>query len=99
MGVRTENAFAKPDGVVTFGASVAWVHDFTPNRAAQASLLALPNASFIVNGAAQAYGSAQTTASLGRKWTNGWSVSASLRGDFSNVSSSYGGLGVIRYAW
>ena len=61
--------------------------------------LSLPGASFVVNGAAQASDSALTTASAELKWTNNWSVTATFEGEFSNVTRSYAGKGVVRYAW
>ena len=54
---------------------------------------------FVVNGAAQARNSALTTASAEMKWINGWSAAATFEGEFSNVTSSYAGKGVVRYAW
>jgi uncharacterized protein with beta-barrel porin domain len=59
----------------------------------------LPGASFVVNGAAQAHDSALTTASAEIKWLNGFSVAATFEGEFSDVTSSYAGKGVVRYAW
>ena len=54
---------------------------------------------FVVNGAAQARHSALTTASAEVKWRNGFSVAATFEGEFSNVTRSYAGKGVVRYAW
>jgi uncharacterized protein with beta-barrel porin domain len=59
----------------------------------------VPGASFVVNGAAQAFDSALTTASAELKWANGWSVAATFEGEFSSVTKSYAGKGVVRYAW
>ena len=59
----------------------------------------LPGASFTVNGAMQAHDSALTTASVEMKWINGWSAAATFEGEFSNVTSSYAGKGVVRYTW
>ena len=56
----------------------------------------MPGASFVVNGAAQASDSALTTASAEMKWINGWSVAATFEGEFSNVTHSYAGKGVVR---
>jgi hypothetical protein len=30
---------------------------------------------------------------------NGWSASATFDGEFSNVTRSYAGKGLVRYAW
>jgi hypothetical protein len=58
-----------------------------------------PGASFVVNGATHAADSALTTASAESKWLNGWSAAATFEGEFSNVTQSYAGKGVVRYAW
>jgi uncharacterized protein with beta-barrel porin domain len=59
----------------------------------------LPGAAFVVNGAAQAHDSALTTASAEIKWLNGWSAAATFEGEFSGVTQSYAGKGVMRYSW
>jgi uncharacterized protein with beta-barrel porin domain len=59
----------------------------------------LPGASFVVNGAAQAHDAALTTASVEAKWLNGWSAAATFEGEFSSVTRSYAGKGVVRYTW
>jgi hypothetical protein len=33
------------------------------------------------------------------KWRGGVSFGATFEGEFSNVTSSYAGKGIIRYAW
>ena len=50
-------------------------------------------------GAAQAHDAALVTASAEVKWLNGWSAAATFEGEFSNVTRSYAGKGVVRYAW
>jgi hypothetical protein len=50
-------------------------------------------------GAAQAHDAALATASAEVKWLNGWSAAATFEGEFSNVTRSYAGKGVVRYAW
>jgi hypothetical protein len=44
---------------------------------------ALPGASFVVNGVAQAHDSALTSASIEMKWLNGWSAATTFEGEFS----------------
>ena len=56
-------------------------------------------AGFVVNGAAQASNSALTSASAEMKWLNGWSAAATFEGEFSDVTRSYAGKGLVRYAW
>jgi autotransporter-associated beta strand protein len=99
LGLRTDRSFAQQDGVLTLRSRLAWAHDFNPNRSIAATFQALPGASFVVNGAAQAHDSALTTASAEMKWLNGWSAAATFEGEFSQVTRSYAGKGVVRYAW
>jgi autotransporter-associated beta strand protein len=99
LGIRTDQSFAMQDAILTLRSRFAWAHDFDPDRAIAATFQTLPGASFVVNGAAQAHDSALTTASLEMKWINGWSAAATFEGEFSNVTSSYAGKGVVRYQW
>jgi uncharacterized protein with beta-barrel porin domain len=99
LGLRTDKSFAMQDGVLTLRGRAAWAHDFNPDRAVAATFQTLPGASFVVNGAAQASDSALTTASAEMKWLNGWSAAATFEGEFSSVTRSYAGKGVVRYAW
>ena len=77
----------------------AWAHDFDPDRSVAATFQTLPGASFVVGGASQASNLALTTGSLEMKWKNGWSAAATFEGEFSNVTQSYAGKGVVRYIW
>ncbi|MCC8937448.1 autotransporter domain-containing protein [Bradyrhizobium sp. Arg68] len=99
LGVRTDKAFAMQDGILTLRGRVAWAHDFDPDRSVLATFQTLPGASFVANGATQASDAALTTASVEMKWLNGWSAAATFEGEFSNVTTSYAGKGVVRYAW
>jgi len=99
LGIRTDKSFAMTDGILTLRGRVAWAHDYDPDRSIAATFQTLPGASFVVNGAAQAADSALVTASLEKKWLSGWSAAATFEGEFSNVTSSYAGKGVVRYVW
>lgn len=99
LGIRADKMFAAIDGVLVLRGRLAWVHDFNPDRTMAATFQALPDASFVVNGAAQGADSALLTASLEKKWLSGWSAAATFDGQFSNVTRSYAGKGVVRYAW
>jgi uncharacterized protein with beta-barrel porin domain len=77
----------------------AWAHDFNPDRSIAATFQALPGASFVVNGAAQASDSALTTASIEMRWNSGWLAAASFEGEFSDVTSSDAGKGAVRHQW
>ena len=99
LGIRTDKSFAMQDSILTLRGRFAWAHDFNPDRNIAATFQTLPGASFAVNGAAQASDSALTTASAELKWRNGWSAAATFEGEFSDVTRSYAGKGVVRYAW
>ena len=99
LGLRADKSFAMQNATLTLRGRAAWAHDFNPDRVASAVFQTLPGAAFVVNGAAQAHDSALTTASAEMKWLNGWSAAATFEGQFSNVTNSYAGKGVVRYAW
>jgi uncharacterized protein with beta-barrel porin domain len=99
LGIRTDKSYAVQNGVLTLRGRLAWAHDYDPDRSIGATFQALPGASFVVNGAAQASDSALTTASVEMKWMNGWSAAATFEGEFSEVTRSYAGKGLVRYAW
>ena len=83
----------------TLRGRAAWAYDFNIDRVIGATFQTLPGASFIVNGAAQAHDAALITTSAEMKWLNGWSAAATFEGEFSSVTNSYAGKGVVRYAW
>ena len=99
LGFRTDKSFALSDGILTLRGRFAWAHDYDPDRSIAATFQALPGASFVVGGASQASDAALTTASVERKWTNGFSLAGTFEGEFSNVTRSYAGKVVARYAW
>jgi uncharacterized protein with beta-barrel porin domain len=99
LGLRTDKSFAMQEAILTLRGRFAWAHDFNPDRSIGATFQTLPGASFVVNGAAQASDAALTTASAEMKWMNGWSAAATFEGEFSDVTRSYAGKGVVRYTW
>ena len=99
LGLRTDKSYAMLDGILTLRGRVAWAHDFNPDRNIGATFQTLPGASFVVNGAAQASDSALVTASIEKKWLNGWSASTTFEGEFSSVTTSYAGKAAVRYSW
>jgi uncharacterized protein with beta-barrel porin domain len=99
LGIRTDKSFALQNAVLTLRSRFAWAHDYNPDRSIAATFQTLPGASFVVNGAAQASDSALITASAEVRWLNGWSAAATFEGEFSDVTRSYAGKGVVRYAW
>ncbi|MGC1564275.1 MAG: autotransporter domain-containing protein, partial [Bradyrhizobium sp.] len=99
LGFRTDQSWALADGILTLRGRLAWAHDFDPDRSIAATFQSLPGASFVVSGAAQAANSALATASVETKWKNGWSAVVTFEGEFSAVTQSYAGKGVVRYQW
>ncbi|MFH1345380.1 MAG: autotransporter outer membrane beta-barrel domain-containing protein, partial [Pseudomonadota bacterium] len=99
LGVRSDRSFAMTNAILTLRGRLAWAYDFNPDRNIGATFQTLPGASFVVNGAQQAHNSALTTAAAEMKWMNGWSAAATFEGAFSEVTRSYAGKGVVRYAW
>jgi len=99
LGVRTDRSYALADALLTLRGRVAWAHDFNTDRNVTAVFQALPGASFVVNGAAQARDAALTSAAAELRWRNGWSAAATFEGEFDAISRSYAGKGVVRYAW
>jgi uncharacterized protein with beta-barrel porin domain len=99
LGVRTDRSFAMTDALLVLRGRAAWAHDFNPDRTINATFQTLPGASFTVNGAAQASDAALVTASAEVKWLSGFSVAGVFEGEFSDVTRSYAGKGIVRYQW
>lgn len=99
LGFRADRSFAVQDAILTLRGRTAWAHDFNTERSVAATFQSLPGASFVVNGAAPAHDSALATASAELKWLNGFSLGGTFEGEFSSVTRSYAGKGVVRYAW
>jgi outer membrane autotransporter protein len=80
-------------------ARLSWVHEFNPNRAINATFIALPTAAFTVDGPRASPDAMRIDAgaklALGPK---AW-VFANFDGEFSNRSQSYAGKGGVRVAW
>jgi uncharacterized protein with beta-barrel porin domain len=99
LGLRSDKTFAMQNGIFTLRGRAAWAHNFNTDRDISATFQALPGASFVVNGARQASDSALVTGSAEMKWLSGFSLAGTFEGEFSNVTVSYAGKGVLRYAW
>jgi uncharacterized protein with beta-barrel porin domain len=99
LGLRTDKSFALTDAILTLRGRAAWAHDFNPDHPVAATFRSLPGASFVVNGAAQASDSALVTAAAEVKRMNGFSLAATFKGEFSGVTRSYAGKGVVRCQW
>ncbi|NUU40377.1 autotransporter domain-containing protein [Tardiphaga robiniae] len=99
LGLRSDKSFAVSDAMLTLRGRAAWAHDTNTDRSASATFQSLPGASFVVNGAAVAHDAALTTAAAEMTFRNGVSLAATFEGEFSDVTRSYAGKGVVRYQW
>ncbi|QUS42578.1 autotransporter outer membrane beta-barrel domain-containing protein [Tardiphaga alba] len=99
LGVRADKSFAFDQALLTLRGRAAWAHDFNRDRIAQASFQSLPGASFIVNGASMAPDAALTTASAEVMLASGLSFALSYEGEFSQLTRSHAGKGIVRFAW
>lgn len=99
LGLRTDKSLVVGDALMILRGRAAWAHDFNTDRRVAATFQALPATAFVVNGAAQAHDTALVTAAAELKWMNGFSLSGSFEGEFSNRSDSYAGKGTVRYQW
>jgi uncharacterized protein with beta-barrel porin domain len=99
IGLRTDRSFAVANAVLTLRGRAAWAHDFDTNRSIETAFQGLPGTIFVVNGARAARDSALATASGEWAWRNGVSFGTSFEGEFSDVTRSYAGKGVVRYVW
>lgn len=99
LGLRSDKSLALNDAILTLRGRAAWAHDFNADRNVAATFQALPGASFVVNGAAQAHDAALTTASAEVKFASGLAFAATFEGEFSAITASYAGKGTLRYGW
>jgi T5SS/PEP-CTERM-associated repeat protein len=99
LGLRADRSFAMQDAILTLRGRAAWAHNFNTDRSVAVVFQTLPVAGFVVNGAAPAPDAALVSASAETRWQNGVSVAASFDGEFSNLTESYAGKGVVRYRW
>jgi outer membrane autotransporter protein len=80
-------------------ARLAWVHEFAADRSIAASLLALPPASFSVQGAPAARDAARVSLGASLAATPQLALFGSLDGEFSSRSQVYAGKGGVRLSW
>jgi len=99
LGLRGDKSFAMQDAILTLRGRAAWAHDFNRDRSIAATFQSLPGTSFVVNGARQSAHAALTSASAEVTFTNGISLAATFDGEFSDVTQTYAGKGVMRYTW
>jgi outer membrane autotransporter protein len=100
VGAQYDTHVAFRNGMVLSPyARLSWVHEFKPDRAINASFIAVPVAAFTVDGPRVARDAARIEA--GAKFAisqNAW-LFASFDGEFSDRSQSYAGKGGARVVW
>jgi uncharacterized protein with beta-barrel porin domain len=72
---------------------VAWAHDYDTDRSIGTTFV------LCRQWRGPAADAALATASAEMKWMNGWSAAGTFEGEFSNVTNSYAGKGLVRYQW
>ncbi len=94
------------DGATSFGGfairpvvSVAYLHEFSPQRNLTNGFISLPGATFLVQGARVARNAAQTKLGAETSLGRNLSLFADFDGEFSGVAQVYGGKGGLRYIW
>ncbi|MBB4199132.1 autotransporter-associated beta strand protein [Rhodoblastus sphagnicola] len=83
----------------TLRGRVAWAHDTIGAPALNATLQALPGASFTAYGAPLPRNSALTSVGAELRVAQGWLLSAKFDGEFAKGAQSYAGSAAIRYVW
>jgi outer membrane autotransporter protein len=100
LGLRFSNVLRLPNGWrVTPTGSVAWGHEFFPQRRLTGAFAAAPGASFTVFGPRDAYNFVQTKIGLQAHVDESVILFANFQGEFSGLTRSYGGKGGLRYSW
>ena len=94
------------DGTTSFGglairpvASLAYLHEFSPQRNLNNGFISLPGATFLVQGARVARNAAQTKLGAETSLNGHLSLFVNFEGEFSGIEQVYGGKGGLRYIW
>jgi outer membrane autotransporter protein len=100
LGAQFDTRFALSNAMMLSPyARVSWVHEFKPDRAINASFIALPAAAFTVDGPRTASDAAHIDAGAKLYATqNAW-LFASFEGEFSSRSQTYAGKGGAKMTW
>ncbi len=99
LGLRADKSFAVQDAVLTLRGRTAWAHDYYVTAASPPLSKRFRFRHSSSTAQAQGHNSALASASAELKWVSGWSVAATFDGEFSDVTRSYSGKGVVRYTW
>ena len=97
LGMRASKTFDLLDGLLTLRGRFAWVHDFNANAATSGASQPPPGSN--LPGLVQSPNAALTGASAELRWSNGWLAAATFESEFSGMTRSFTGRGVVRYGW
>ncbi len=100
VGLRLSNGYTLANGwrLAPTG-SVAYVHEFFPQRQFTNILLSMPGADFNVSGPRSTYNLVQTKLGAQLNLTNQFALFTDFQGEFSSMSQSYGGKAGMRLWW
>jgi outer membrane autotransporter protein len=99
-GLRLSNAVTLSNGwrLAPVG-SVAYVHEFFPQRQFNNMLISMPGTDFNVAGPRSTYNLVQTKVGAQLNLNEKLALFTDFQGEFSPVSQSYGGKGGVKYVW
>ena len=100
IGLRLSNSYDLQNGmrIAPIG-SVAYVHEFYPQRQFTNILMSLPDQDFNVAGPRSTYNLVQTKFGAQLFLNKQFALFSNFQGEFSPVSQSYGGKAGIKYVW
>lgn len=100
IGLRLSNGYTLENGwrLAPIG-SVAYVHEFFPQRQFTNILISMPGTDFNVSGPRSTYNLVQTKLGAQLNLTNKLALFTDFQGEYSAVSTSYGGKAGMRYTW
>ena len=99
LGVRIDGTTRFAGLAIRPVVSLAYLHEFSPQRNLTNGFLSLPGATFLVQGARPARDAAQTKLGAETSLNGHLSIFANFEGEFSSEEQVYGGKGGLRYIW
>ncbi len=100
VGARFESAYAVGPGMMLRPmVSLAYLHEFAPQRNLENGFVSLPGSTFLVSGARPSSNAAQTKAGFELNMGHGVGFFANFDGEFSAQERGYGGKGGLQITW
>jgi outer membrane autotransporter protein len=100
VGLRLSNAYTLENGwrLAPIG-SLAYVHEFFPQRQFTNILMSMPGQDFNVAGPRSTYNLVQTKLGAQLFLNKAFALYSDFQGEFSSMSQSYGGTAGLKYYW